>query len=130
MIMTVYLWHITVQMAVGGAFYLTGDFAFRLAPGSLEWWLSRPLWIGLLILVLVPVALVLSAFERRARAADARTPAAARQITGAVMACLGISFLSLWGLGGGPAAWVDEAALALVVVGAFLSGLIFSEKSR
>jgi peptidoglycan/LPS O-acetylase OafA/YrhL len=130
MIMTVYLWHITVQMAVGGAFYLIGDFAFRLAPGSAGWWLSRPLWIALLILVLVPVAMVLSAFERRARAAHARTPSAARQITGAVMACLGISFLSLWGLGGGPAPWVDEAALALVVVGSFLSGLIFSEKSR
>jgi peptidoglycan/LPS O-acetylase OafA/YrhL len=130
MIMTVYLWHITVQMAVGAAFYLSGDFAFRLEPASMAWWLSRPLWIGMLILVLVPVALVLSAVERRARAADARTPSAARQITGAIMACLGISFLSLWGLGGGPATWVDEASVALVVVGAFLSGLIFSEKSR
>ena len=130
MIMTVYLWHITIQMVVGSAFYLLGDFAFRLEPGSAAWWWSRPLWIAVLILVLVPVALVLSAFERRGRVPGASVPAAARQITGAVMAGLGISLLSLWGLGGGPAFWVDEAALVCVIGGAFLSGLIFSGKTR
>jgi peptidoglycan/LPS O-acetylase OafA/YrhL len=130
MIMTIYLWHITVQMVVGTAFYLTGGIAFRFEPGSTEWWWSRPLWVGLLVVVLVPAALLLSALERRGRPPDAATPSAGRQIVGAVLACFGISLLALWGFGGGPAPWVDVAAFACVIGGAFLSGLIYAGKSR
>ena len=54
----------------------------------------------------------------------AAVPPAARQVSGALMICLGIALLAMWGFGGGPMPWLDVAALALVIVGASMSGLL------
>ncbi len=124
MIMTVYLWHITVMIVLGGLLYLAGGLGFGLEPGTTAWWWSRPLWIGILFVLLVPLALVLSPLERRGRSADAPVPAAWRQVLGASMIGLGIALLAMFGYGGGPVFWLDEASFALVFVGAFLGGLV------
>lgn len=130
MIMTVYLWHITVMVIIGSVLYLSGGFGFGLEPGTSEWWATRPIWIGVLLVFLLPVALLLSPLERRSRPADARTPAAASQIIGAVMICLGISLLAMWGFGGGPKPWLDVTALVLVIVGSVVSGVLSKQTFR
>ena len=56
MIMTVYLWHLTVLVIMVALAYAVGGFGLRIEPGSSEWWLTRPLWIGVLYVVLLPVA--------------------------------------------------------------------------
>ena len=86
--------------------------------------MSRPLWIGVLLILLLPVALVLSPLERRGRSSDYVPPAPARQIIGAMMLCLGIALLALYGYGGGPIPRLDAISFALVVVGAAISGLL------
>ncbi len=130
MIMTVYLWHITIMVIFGSVLYLSGGYGFHIEPGTTEWWLTRPLWIGVLLILLLPVALLLSPLERRGRPADAPVPAAARQVAGAIMTGLGIALLAMWGFGGGPMPWLDVAALLLVVLGAGASGLISLRGSR
>ena len=124
MIMTIYLWHITVMVLLGSAMYLSGGFGFGVEPGTGEWWATRPIWIGVLAVLLVPVALPLSALERRGRKPDAPVPSAARQVTGAVMVCLGIALLAMWGFGGAPLPWFGVGAFGLVMLGAGLSGLL------
>ena len=130
MIMTVYLWHITVMVLVGSAMYLSGGFGFGIEPGTEAWWLTRPVWIGVLALVLAPVALFLSALERRGRNPDAPLPSAARQVSGAVLVCLGIALLAMWGFGGAPVRGFGVGAFVLVIGGAFLSGLLSLRSSR
>ena len=130
MIMTVYLWHITVMVLIGSAMYLSDGFGFGIEPGTQTWWLTRPLWIGVLAIVLVPVALWLSAFERRGRSPDAPVPSAGRQVSGAILVCLGIALLAMWGFGGAPLRGFGVGAFALVIGGAFLSGLLSLGKSR
>ena len=124
MIMTVYLWHITIMVIFGSVLYLSGGFGFHIEPGTMDWWLTRPLWIGSLIVLLVPAALVLSSLERRSRNTDKPVPSAARQVTGAVMTCLGIALLAMWGFGGAPVAGFGLGAFALVIAGAGISGLL------
>ena len=131
MIMTVYLWHITVMIVFGGILYLAGGIGLGLEPGTTAWWWSRPLWIAILLALLVPLALVLSPLERRGRDPNAPVPNAPRQVVGATMIGLGIAILTLVGFGGPagppggwPPAWLDEAAFGLVFVGAFLGGLV------
>jgi surface polysaccharide O-acyltransferase-like enzyme len=124
MIMTLYLWHVTVMVVVVALAYLAGGVGLRLEPGSAEWWLSRPLWLAILTAVLVPVALLLSPLERRGRPADARVPSAARQIAGATLICLGVAVLALYGFGGTRIVGLDVAAFASVLVGAGASGLL------
>jgi peptidoglycan/LPS O-acetylase OafA/YrhL len=124
MIMTVYLWHITIMVVLISLLYLADGFGLGLVPGTNEWFLSRPLWIIVLYVLLLPVALLMSPFERRGRAADASVPSAARQIVGAMMFCLGIALLARFGYGGGPIPHLDIASFALVVFGSGISGLL------
>jgi peptidoglycan/LPS O-acetylase OafA/YrhL len=124
MIMSVYLWHITIMVIFVSLLYLVDGFGLRLEPGTAEWFLSRPLWIAVLYILLLPVALLVSPFERRARPADAGVPSAVRQVGGAIMFCLGIALLARYGYGGGPLPRLDAASFALVVIGSGISGLL------
>ena len=124
MIMTIYLWHITVMVLLGSVLYLSGGFGFGVQPGTQEWWLTRPVWIGVLGILLVPLALALSVLERRGRSPDAPVPSAGRQVGGAILVCLGIALLAMWGFGGAPLRGFGVGAFILVIGGAFLSGLL------
>jgi peptidoglycan/LPS O-acetylase OafA/YrhL len=123
MIMTVYLWHMTVLAGVAAILYFLGGYGFGVEPGGAVWWYTRPVWIGLLLIILLPIATVLSTVERSSRRPD-DPPSAARQIVGATMLCLGLSLLALFGYRGGPVANLDIAAFMLVISGAGLSGLL------
>jgi fucose 4-O-acetylase-like acetyltransferase len=64
--MTVYLWHLPVLIALAGLL-LAGNLLVGLPlpePLSLEWWATRPLWLGVAAAVVVPVALGFGRFER------------------------------------------------------------------
>jgi peptidoglycan/LPS O-acetylase OafA/YrhL len=124
MIMTLYLWHITVMVLLGTVLYFADGFGLGIEPGTAAWWWTRPVWIGVLLVLLFPAALALSPLERRGRSPGSTVPSAARQIVGAVLLCLGISLLAVFGYGGGVFAGQDIASFALVVVGAGISGLL------
>lgn len=124
MIMTLYLWHLTVMVIVVALAYLGGGVGLGLEPGSTQWWLARPLWVAFLYFVLLPVALLLAPLERRARAADASVPNALRQVGGAVLICLGVALLAKFGFGATPLPKLDVVAFLLVFAGAGVSGLL------
>lgn len=124
MIMTVYLWHITVMVIFAALLYLAGGIGLVIEPGTSDWWWSRPVWIAVLFVLLLPVALLLSPLERRSGPADAKIPAPARQIAGALMICLGVALLAMYGYGGGPLPRLDLMSFSLVIVGSGISGLL------
>lgn len=130
MIMTVYLWHITVMVVFVSLLYMAGGIGLTLEPGTTDWWLSRPVWVAVLLILLIPVALPLSAFERRGRNPNAATPSAARQVIGAMMICLGVALLAMYGYGGGPIPRMDLGSFALVIFGAGIAGVLPGFKSR
>ena len=83
MIMTVYLWHLTVMVLLISLLYFAGGPGLGLVPGSTAWWLTRPLWIALLLGLLTPVALLLLPLERSSRGTGSTVPSPVRQVTGA-----------------------------------------------
>jgi len=124
MIMTLYLWHLTVMVILVSVLYVVDGFGLGVEPASSEWWLTRPVWIGVLYLLLLPVSLLLAPLERRVRPAGATVPPAARLVIGAVLVCLGVTLLAMYGFGSSPLPFLDIASFALVVVGAGVSGLL------
>jgi peptidoglycan/LPS O-acetylase OafA/YrhL len=99
MAMTLYLWHLTAMVAVYGL-VLAVDGPLP-APGTGWWWATRPLWLALLAAVLVPLALVLSRFERPGRPARP-TPTPERAVetaAGRLAAVLGAALATLGLLG-------------------------------
>ena len=124
MIMSVYLWHMTVMIVLIGVLNLVAGLGLGLEPGSAAWWWSRPLWLALLFGLLLPLALALSPLERSAPPAGTRVVSPPRQVIGAMMICLGIALLALFGIGGGPLPRLDLASLVLVFGGAGVAGLL------
>ncbi len=124
MIMTLYLWHITVLIVIVSLAYLAGGLGMGIEPGTDTWWMTRPLWIGVLYAVLLPVTLLMSPFERLARRAETPIPSAMRQVGGALMICLGVAYLALFGFGSAPLPYLDIIAFFTVVVGSWISGLL------
>lgn len=124
MIMTVYLWHITVMVIFAAVLYMAGGIGLGIEPGTPDWWWSRPIWVLVLFVLLLPVALLLSPLERRGRAAGAAIPSVVRQIGGAIMICLGVALLALYGYGGGPIERLDLISFGLVIVGSGISGVL------
>jgi peptidoglycan/LPS O-acetylase OafA/YrhL len=123
MIMTIYLWHMTVLLAVLVISYFTGGLGMTLVPGSAHWWWTRPLWLAVLGALLVPVALALSPLERGTRQRDSMPPSAARLVGGAMMAGLGITLVTLLGFDGNLLSPTSTGAVALVIGGAWIGGV-------
>ena len=128
MIMTLYLWHVTVLIVVIALSYLAGGIGLGLEPGTQEWWLTRPIWIGFLYAVLLPVTFALAPLERRPRSADTPVPSAARQVGGAILICLGVAYLALFGFGSAPLPGLGIGVFLLVIAGSWISGLLHGYK--
>ncbi len=123
MIMTLYLWHMTLMAAVVTALFYAGGLGLGFEPGGPSWWASRPIWVAVLMVLLVPVSMVLSPLERGARHTGSSVPSGTRQVVGATVLCLGVAWLAMHGYLGGPIPRGDMVALGLVVVGAAAIGM-------
>ena len=122
MIMTLFIWHYTVMVVpvIANATWFEG-FGMRLVPDTGLWWATRPLWIGVLLVLMALFAPLVNRFERP----RGRDPAAAgktRPITGTVLACMGFAGVALVGVSVAPDfSWL---ALALPAVGMLAAGAI------
>ncbi len=78
MIMTVFLWHVTALITAVGLIFIIGGwerfFLLSIPPGTSTWWLTRPLWIALLTVVLIPFVVLFTRFERLGQARRAPAP--------------------------------------------------------
>ena len=124
MIMTLYLWHLTIMVIVVALAYLAGGFGLGIPPGSQAWWITRPVWILSLYAILLPVTLLFSPLERRSLPKDAAVPSAARMVTGAFIVGLGVALLAMFGIGSPPLPGLDIASYVMVIVGSGMSGLL------
>jgi len=113
MIMTIFLWHMTVMILLVGAAHLMGDFGLHAAPGTSSWWQQKPLWLVACSLALLPMVPLFGRFERpRPLPLGAANLAAWRLVLGALCVCFGLALVAKDGIAGdGP---LDLRLLALV----------------
>ncbi len=117
MIMTVFLWHSTAMVLLIGAAALTGGPGLGPVPGSGDWWLLRPLWLGVLLLLLTLLVAAFGGFERiRARE---RERSARRLVPATLLFCFALALLALDGLVLPGASTVRIGVLAAAGVGLF-----------
>jgi hypothetical protein len=96
LIMSLYLWHMTVMIAAYGVDLLVGGFALTLEPGSATWWISRPpLMLGLLC-VLVPFVGFVARFEKPA--VSLIDASRRRLVSGAAIVAVGLALISEQGI--------------------------------
>ncbi len=108
MIMTIYLWHLTAMVALLGILLALGGFGLRLNAGSGEWWLTRPIWLAVVALLLIPFITAFLRFERpKSKPAP---PSPWRGIVSVISVCAGLALLAYWGIG-------DENGLNWIGIG-------------
>jgi hypothetical protein len=96
--MTIYLWHLTAMTLVASVFLFAFDgAAFRIEPGTTQWWLTRPIWVTVLSVVTLALVAVFARFEWRVR----DTPPPARTgylIAGVLLVAGATASVSYFGL--------------------------------
>lgn len=121
MIMSVYLWHITAMIGVIGVAVWAGGVGLELAPGSGLWWALRPIWVGLYVLLLIPLVLIFLRFEAGSRAVNEKLPGPLQALLGALVTCAGLVMMALSGIGADNLLGVNWIAVGLVVAGVGLA---------
>jgi len=124
--MTVYLWHMT---AVAVLVALTHPFGLWPVTASIDgtWWALRPLWVGLLALVLALLVRLFARFERTGPPRSSRSRV--RAAVGLAAAVLGMGLLVAGGLydPSGQVTDVPLLPLGLFVVGLGALGVLRAE---
>ena len=92
MIMTVFLWHLTAFVLVMTFVWIAlGGIGLDSVPGTGAWWTSRPLWLGIYILALLPFIAIFAKYERSfGPIRGGRTVPAARLVAGVLLICVGL----------------------------------------
>jgi len=121
MIMTVFLWHLTASTLAIGCALLFNGIGLEIIPGSTLWWATRPIWLLVYLLALLPFALGFGRFERSP--ASPQTYPAWRLISGAVLICAGLALLALDGVVGDGWLGLRVTVLLLPFAGAVLAGV-------
>lgn len=124
MIMTVYLWHLTAYVLVMVAAWLAGGIGLHMAPGSGDWWLTRPVWFALYIAALLPLIAIFARYERGMGAAKREAPVPHWQLVlGMVLICAGLAMTAAISIASpGGATGVRLWVVGLPFVGAALVG--------
>ncbi|MES2865653.1 MAG: acyltransferase [Actinomycetota bacterium] len=88
--MTIYLWHMPVLLAMAGAsavFAMTTGIALP-EPSSIEWWMTRPLWLVTVVALTAGIAFLLAGIE--ARRIPTPTRSAGRLVTASAVGTVAI----------------------------------------
>ena len=124
MIMTLFLWHVSVLVLVSGLGLALGGIGLRIAPGTSAWWLTRPVWILVLGSVLLLVTPIFVRYEQVRSKGDAGHPQLWKSLLGAFLFCYGMALLTLNGVSADYGFGIRIVELALPFIGAFLIGLL------
>ena len=113
-IMSLYLWHLTAMVAVLAMAYGLGGVGFGYEVNSLSWWVTRPLFLTVMVAATAPFVIGFARFERPSR--DRReAPATWKPIFAVLLVCAGLGLLARNGVAN--ADGLNVVGLALPFIG-------------
>jgi hypothetical protein len=116
-IMTLYLWHVTVMILAIGTLNLLGGHGLGIEPDSGLWWATRPVWIGLLAVLLLPAIALFGRFEQASRKGAGASPPSWRSIAGAIAISGALATLALNGIRSEGVTGIRVEIVALALAG-------------
>ena len=65
-LMTIYLWHLSAMSLIAAAGLFTfGGRAFKIEPGTMLWWVTRPIWLVVLAAATIGLLAIFARYEWR-----------------------------------------------------------------
>jgi len=120
MIMTAFLWHLTALL-LGVEIYFSVNFP-QPGAGTWEWWLTRPVWIGLLGLILAALVRLFVRYENAKGGRGSPATNAFGAAAGMALLVGGVLAFALGGFTGGPEP-AGIPVVPLTQLGAVLGGV-------
>lgn len=120
-IMTIYLWHLTAMVAVIGVLLLFGGPGLGVEIGTPLWWVTRPIWLAFMTLVLIPFMVAFGRFERP-RTDNRPAPPVWKPLLATLAVCAGLGMLASGGIA--DADGLNVVALLLPLAGVVAGGVI------
>lgn len=120
LIMPVFLWHSTVMILLIAGLFLWFPSILLTAPGSVEWWSLRPIWVVTYLAIMVPCLPLFLKLEKLAITSDQSHTSTPVLILGALAICGGLALLANGGVVGGGPFGINWLACLLPVTGALL----------
>lgn len=96
-IMTLYLWHLTAMVALIGGSLALGGWGLRVPVNTTTWWLTRPVWMFVLIVATMPFLVVFGRYERP-NPDNRPAPPAWRPLLAVIATCGGLGLLARFGI--------------------------------
>ncbi|MEE4300959.1 MAG: acyltransferase, partial [Pseudomonadales bacterium] len=118
MIMSLYLWHLTASVLLTAGAWGLGV-GLEAVPGTLEWWLTRPLWLALFALATLPFVFLFVRFERGTVEVPERV-SIWRLVMSVALVCGGLAATAAAGIGSDDWAGFRVWVVALPFLGAAL----------
>ncbi len=125
MIMSLYLWHLTVLAVMVGISLLAGGPGLGIEPATGLWWATRPLWIALLAVVTFPLVAFMSRLEQVKPLPSSARPNSRTAIATGLALSLGLALLAGAGIQG-PSLGINPIAVGLPI----LAGLAMMRAGR
>ncbi|MCP3977606.1 MAG: acyltransferase [bacterium] len=120
-IMTLYVWHMTAMALTIGLLKLTQSPLLDYAPGSgLQWWASRPLWIGVLTVATLPFLMGFRRFESSSRSGERRPPSTTAALAATAAGCVAFGAVAFHGLTLARPMWALAAVAPLLPLARWL----------
>lgn len=120
-IMTLYVWHMTAMALTIGLMKLTQSPLLGYAPdGGVQWWASRPLWIGTLAVATLPFLVAFRRFESGSRRAESRLPSKTAALTATAASCVAFGSVAFQGLTLAHPMWALAAVVPLLPLAMWL----------
>lgn len=113
--MRVYLWHLTALVLGVGVLLLVGGNGGWGAAGTAGWWATRPVWVGLLLVLVAPLVALTARTERAPRRSATGPVGVGRTLAAVGLGSWGTARLALGGFAGSPL-----ASVAVLVAAALL----------
>ena len=120
-IMTLYLWHLTAMVAFVGVLLFLGGPGLGIGVGTGLWWITRPIWLGIMVLLVLPFIVAFGRFERP-RTDNRPAPATWKPIVATIAICAGLGLLAAGGIA--DADGLNIIALILPLAGVVATGVV------
>ena len=122
-IMPIFLWHSTVMILLIGLTFLAWPNLIQAHPGSAEWWMLRPMWVGIYFAVMLLGLPLFVKLEQLATKGGMTSTPLSVLAAGGLMMCIGLALLAKGGVSGLGFGGINWLAVGLPVAGAMLISL-------
>lgn len=96
MIMTTYLWHLTVMVLIAGLAVAVGGIGYTFEPTTVAFWVTRPVMLAIYTAATIPAIMFMGRFERPRSVND--VPGVAQQLAGSFCVFFGLAVMAKNGL--------------------------------